>query len=234
MSHFLFGVPIEISELDGPAWMVQPITTPELGFKFKTMERKGEWVQRDIEKAAEAFMAIKTYEDALAVFSVYGPLFQDHEFTSFELVKKYVRAAWNVRTASLSDITRVYKSRLQEGDHPDMRRLETIEDGLTAFEPTVTIRLEDPPRLQIRPPSCCEDLMGALIVILHLELLQGIRHKFCSLDDCRKPFQLKGDTDKKFCSYDCGHKSAVRASRQRAKEAKAKRSSRRSTKGKVK
>jgi hypothetical protein len=224
MSHFLLGLPVEIIGLASLARIVRPVTTPELGFKFEMAEPQ-EWFSRDVEKAVEAFMSIRTFEDALAVFSVYGPLIQEREFMSFEEVEVWVRGAWNVRTATLSDIIRWHKAKTSE---EGAMEVVSAEDTLTMFSPNVQIELKDPPRLQF---TVAKDIICALMIVLHLEKLQGIRHKYCALPDCRKPFELKGDKDRKFCSYDCSHKSAVRASRQRAKEAKSKKSSKRSTRG---
>jgi hypothetical protein len=175
-------------------------------------------------------MSIRTYDDALGVLSVYGPFHHDN-FESFAYIQHFVRAAWKLRTGSMSDVQRWYKIMpVNEGD-PIPAELRDVYPGimtLTVASPDVQIQLKDPPRLEFMPP---DNILGALLIVLHLEKLQGIQHKFCALPDCRKPFQLEGDKDKKFCSYDCSHKSAVRASRQRAKESKLKRLSKRSTKG---
>jgi len=238
MSHFLLGVPIEMTELlvnEGET--VIPITKPELGFRFEIDKSRafGLFV-RDSEKAAEAFMAIKTYEDALGVFSVYGafmdwPL-RGPNVVSFDEVQNVVRAAWKVRTATLNEIKSWHKQRwFVYANTPVPPEFADVWPGimtLTNVPASLWISLADPPRLEFIPP---DNILEALINLLHLEKLQGIRHRYCALPDCRKPFQLKGDIDRKFCSYDCGHKSAVRASRQRAKEAKAEESSKRSTKG---
>lgn len=241
MSHFLLGAPVKIFPLSvDRGVVVRPVTAPELGFKSERVKSREDFkkesepfeVERDAEKAAEAFMSIQTFEDALAVFSVYGPLYEyspseDSNFVSFEEIQKWIRASWKMRTAGISDLMRWWEA---AANKPYDSVPEELRDALSLTLGIVDmhIRLVDPPILEI---NSADDIMRSLFIVLHLEKLEGIRHKYCALPDCRKPFELKGDKDRKFCSYDCSHKAAVRASRKRAKEAKAKKSSKRSTRG---
>lgn len=237
MSHFLLGVPVEMPSLTlSLRSIVAPVRKPTPGFRFITRPIRSldDLVHRDIEKAVEAFMSIKTYEDALAVFSVYGalsgPPVKGPNIATFAKVQNLVRAAWRVRTAGLKEIMEWHEQDwYRYADAALPAEFVDVWPGLmslTVSPATLWISLDDPPGLEFAPPA---NILEAVIDVLHLEKLQGVRHKYCALPDCRKPFEVRGDKERKFCSYECSHKSAVRASRQRAKKTDAKGSSKRST-----
>jgi hypothetical protein len=216
MSHFVSGLPVQIGDLMFSSCTVRLVKRPHPVFKFALAKAEfRDLHSRNAEDAAFAFMAIKTVEDALAVFSFYGRFALEEKLVGFTEIQRWIRAAWRFRMASLEEIKSWSEELSSYGRGTQFDPYASELRNLLVFSPPVTISLADPPHLSFEYP---DDIRHCLRIVLHLEKLQGIQHRFCALDDCRKPFRMKGGIEKKFCSYDCGHKAAVRASRKRAKK----------------
>lgn len=58
--------------------------------------------------------------------------------------------------------------------------------------------------------------LDAMIATLHVDAVNGARFRECKRPDCpNAPFALESNHDRIYCSYECAHLMAVRASRQR-------------------
>lgn len=204
------------------------VKRPALGFKFSFVYRPNDsfWT-RDAQEATRLFLDIKTPEQALSVFTVFGPMDEEKPYLSFEEVQLWVKAARRIQIATMKEIqelrTQVLPSARTKSDLEkklgdlekklgDWRQLGCLLD----LPPTVEVPLEDPLKLEFELGG----LEDAIKAVLYLEKLQGIQHRFCALPDCRNLFASKSGRQQKFCSYDCSHKAAVRASRKRAREGK--------------
>jgi hypothetical protein len=59
---------------------------------------------------------------------------------------------------------------------------------------------------------------AALRMTVTADLFEEAKFKTCTRPDCRQPFKVESNHDKRFCSRACGHIEAVRRSRKAAKE----------------
>jgi hypothetical protein len=218
MSHYIGGLPVQRPTLSvAEGWRVRMVKRPELGFKFSFVygEEDSAW-ERDAAEATDSFLKIETPEQALAVLTAYGPLDLEHDYFSFRKIQSWQRGVWQIRTSSVKELEQIRK-RIQDSSDKSLDDRERMILFTLLWPPNVRIHLFDPPSLSFGDAN---DLITAIKIVLHLEKLQGIRHRFCSLPSCNKPFALMGNREQKYCSYECSHKAAVRASRKRAKEGK--------------
>ena len=204
---------------------VELIRKPELGYSFGYVEPKSSFAKSyATQVAAESFLKITTPEEGLAFFTIYGPMVSNEvddgsnpkypggqtEWLTFRDVQRWQKNVWRLRTATpleLKHVANIAQIPAKLGDILNLRYL--IEP------PRVEIPLDPPLRLAF---NSARDIAEALRLTLQIERLQGIRSQFCALPDCATPFKFSGNRLHKYCSMDCAHKAAVRASRERAKK----------------
>lgn len=77
----------------------------------------------------------------------------------------------------------------------------------------------DVPRIVIRSKTSLQGIIASV----HLDQSQGVQFKCCTRRDCGRPFAIKSQHERKYCSPQCAHLEAVRRSREavRAKKTKA-------------
>lgn len=59
--------------------------------------------------------------------------------------------------------------------------------------------------------------LGAILASIQVDHLRNAKFRFCARPDCRKPFEIISEHERKFCGQSCAHLMTVRRSRTKRK-----------------
>jgi hypothetical protein len=62
--------------------------------------------------------------------------------------------------------------------------------------------------------------VDAIMASIQIDKLNGVEFRYCARPDCRKPYKIESRHKRVYCSTDCAHYMAVKASRKRADKRK--------------
>jgi hypothetical protein len=164
----------------------------------------------------EAFMAVGEPEDALTFLNRFGcPAVNDFgeiTFSEFRTLQNVVRTAaltplseWPPKDLSVEreDMTYMVVHERGASFHVNPWRLSLRWDMTPfAFVHETYIGIE----------ACCAQVF--------FEKLSGVEFRWCARPDCNEMFRKQTGHDKIYCTPECAHLAAVRASRARASETK--------------
>jgi hypothetical protein len=211
MSHFVGTIPVVgvLHSAHGTWVRLTPGQDPEFRFGF-TYREEDSSSDCDPYAARDAFMRIRTSEEALILFRAYG-VFDERESVTFSEVMRW----------------RGFLEQMQLCDVNSWRSLREPQLAPTQRSRTHTQRMVGrvlkPPALRIPLPHGddpltayvdCGSVLEAAVLCLYLDKLQGVQSLRCERPDCRAIF-MKSHARQKYCSPECGHKQAVRSSRKR-------------------
>jgi hypothetical protein len=99
------------------------------------------------------------------------------------------------------------------------RRLQT---GLEALLPVdkfdLSFELEKNPEGVVT----VTDARHMLLTTVYVDVIRGLRFKYCQRSDCGAPFAVTSEHERKFCTQYCGHLESIRKKRREARGAKRK------------
>jgi hypothetical protein len=64
------------------------------------------------------------------------------------------------------------------------------------------------------------DARHMLLTTVYVDVVRGLRFKYCQRNDCRAPFVVESEHARKFCTQYCGHLESIRKKRREAREAR--------------
>jgi hypothetical protein len=65
------------------------------------------------------------------------------------------------------------------------------------------------------------DARHMLLTTVYVDVVRGLRFKYCQRSDCGAPFAVESEHERKFCTQYCGHLESIRKKRREAREAQA-------------
>jgi hypothetical protein len=216
MSNSIYSLPIfPLLETAG-AWQAflgdeaDPVISFKLGPMRQTIEADGIRHQREPDRVKEAstlrdhFFAIKDAKDALQFFQEYGP---------YQLAKQWDPTAPPI---SLSQILRrrdYYLDALLHRSIENMHRTysgDELREGLDNIFMWQNLPLELVFRQPLQAIVRCKDVEDSLRATVFLDRLRALPWQRCIRTDCGKPFEVKGQRAKLYCSPECAHLQSVR------------------------
>ncbi len=180
----------------------------------------------------EAFMAVRKPEDALTFVNRFGcPSLTYFDFITFSEFKDLQNM---VRTAARTPLSEWPQEDLSwpPKDHPLFEQSDMTQMVVPAVLPHsgggyggfIGV---NPWRLELRwdmtPFAFVHEATSgieACFAQVFFELLSGVKFRWCARADCDEMFRKETGHDKIYCTPDCAHLAAVRASRARASKAK--------------
>lgn len=190
---------------------------PVFSFKNCAVEEEGREtlpsLQKDCWAAMEAFFAIKTPEDACAVFNTYGPM--QLALKGTEKLRRKAEAVSFSRVLARRDFW-LAASRGEYGRAKD----DSIDEKIRATMEAVYVAQPLQAELQVGPirakgdeevpqiSVCCLDLEEVLRVGVYLDKMNGLAWALCARERCGKPFRIGGHRNKIYCSSACAEVQA--------------------------
>jgi hypothetical protein len=237
MSKSIYSLPIHpVLETHG-AWQAflgnepDPVISFRLGPMRQTVEPDGIRYQREPDRVEDAFelreqfFAIQNAKDALQFFERYGP----HQVT-----KQWDNAAQPVKLSQVLRTRNFYLHALLDRSIANRSRTyrgRELREGLENIYLWQNLPLE----LVFRQPMTalvrCKDVEDALRATVFLDRLRALPWQRCVREDCGKPFPVKGQRAKLYCSPECAHLQSVRNYNKRKQTAKATKSAMKKAKG---
>jgi hypothetical protein len=228
MSKSIYSLPIHpILETAG-AWQAflgdeaNPVISFKLGQMRQTTEPDGGIrYQRAPDRVEDAFVlrerffAIRNAKDALQFFELYGP---------YQLTKQRDTTAEPIKLSQVLKRRDYYLDALL---HRSIDNIHRKYSGDELWEGLDNIFLWQnlPIELVFRQPLTalvrCKDVEDALRATVFLDRLRALPWQRCVREDCGKPFPVKGQRAKLYCSPECAHLQSVRNYNKRQQSAKA-------------
>ncbi len=186
----------------------------------QTIEPDGIRYQREPNRVEEAFalreqfFAIQNANDALQFFERYGP---------YQLTKQWDTTAQPVKLSQVLRRRDYYLDALLHRSIDNIGRKysgDELREGLD----NIYLWQNLPMELVFRQPMTalvrCKDVEDALRATVFLDRLRALPWQRCIREDCGKPFAVKGQRAKLYCSPECAHLQSVRNYNKRQHTAK--------------
>jgi hypothetical protein len=228
MSKSIYSLPIHPVLETAGGWQAflgheaNPVISFKLGpMQQQTIEPDGIRYQRVPDRVEEAFelreqfFAIQNAKDALQFFERYGP---------YQLTKQWESTAQPVKLSWILRRRDFYLDALLQRsiDHMDRTHSgDDVREGLDNFYLLQNLPME----LVFRQPMTalvrCKDVEDARRATVFLDRLRALPWQRCVRQDCGKPFPVKGQRPKLYCSPECAHLQSVRNYNRRKQATKA-------------